>query len=135
MKCPVCQDEMENTINLYIMRCKEKKLWLPQLKTVEGLKVNTHVDVTHSIIYTNPDTGKQELKVFEIPPYIFKICDYEGAEPYQRTEISERVLRNFGLGEVRSDELEVISFPTAIDLPWHDAAQVLDRVKMYLLFS
>ncbi len=142
MKCPICQDEMIKTENVDIYRCKEKLVWSPQVRTVEGLKVQTHLTIVHSIIYVNPETQKQELKCFEYPPYLFTIWDYDNHPvtnrkngTFRQTKITERVFISRRDGEVVTEDRELFTFPSALDLPWDDAEQVMERVKMYLLFS
>ncbi len=117
------------TSNPKIFKCKQQSVWCPNIRNISGPKIQTHLDVTHSMIFID-DTGT--ISIFDVPPYGITIFDTKNADP--RTVITERISRQVG-DQVQLDEREVLVLDAIMSLPWHDTDQVIERIKTYLLFS
>lgn len=95
-----------------------------------------HLDVMDSTIYVD-EAGRQTIKVIEIPPYKFSITDEESV---QKTEVYKLVLPDAPLWDAAEAKewiyhKSILVVPAVMDLPWHDRRKVLERLKLYLLFS
>lgn len=129
MICPICNKEMLATSNPKIFKCKQQSVWCPNIKNISGPKIQTHLDVTHSMIFTD-DTGT--ISIFDVPPYGITIYDTKNTAP--QTVITERISLQVG-EQIQLDEREVLRLDAVVSLPWHSADEVIERIKTYLLFS
>lgn len=102
---------------------------------------NVHLDVMDTIIYIDPDNKKEAMWIVEIPPYRFTMTDLRGG---QSTEIHKKVLPDWPPWNKSTDSESVqtllyykpiLKIPSVMKLPWHDKEKVLERLKLYLLFS
>ncbi len=98
-----------------------------------------HLDVTDSVIYVDPKRGRDTMWVVEIPPYRFTMTDFGYR---QRTEVHKTVLPDWAPWDREIENKEIflqkkliLSVPSVMKLPWHDKQKVLERLKLYLLFS
>lgn len=128
--CPVCGIPLRPTGNNPDMYyCTKRKIWMQDL--------GMHLDIIDATIYLAPD-GQQTLKIIEVPPYSFTITDDNCCK---QSTVVRKVIpqdRTFPPGPLRARTLErkiVLSVDAAMKLPWHDKEKVLERMKMYLLFS
>ena len=99
-----------------------------------------HVDVTDSVIYVDPQRGRETMWIVEIPPYRFTMTDF--GEP--KTEVHKTVLPGDPPWDKVSDPNSIkfllfkkliLKVPVLMKLPWHDRQKALERLKLYLLFS
>jgi hypothetical protein len=125
--CPVCGIPLRPTGNNPDMYyCTKRKIWIQDL--------GMHLDIIDATIYVSPD-GKPTLKIIEIPPYSFTITD----DPGKTSTVIRKVMpqeRLPGARKARTLERKIIlSMDVVAKLPWHDREKVLERVKLYLLFS
>jgi len=102
---------------------------------------NIHVEVTDSVIYIDPVSGRETMWVVEIPPYRFTMTDFTSG---QKTEVHKRVLPDWPPWNKTTDPESVktllyykliLKVPSIMKLPWHNKEKVLERLKLYLLFS
>jgi hypothetical protein len=102
---------------------------------------NVHLDVMDTIIYFDPESGRETMWVVEIPPYKFTMTD---SSSVQKTEIHKKVLPDWPPWNKAVDPESVktllynkliLTVPSIMKLPWHDKEKVLERLKLYLLFS
>lgn len=118
---------MLTTSNPNIFKCKQQSVWCPNIKNISGPKIQTHLDVTHSLIFKGDN---ESISVFDVPPYGITI--YNNEHPI--TVITERISRQVG-DSVEISEQEILRLDAAVNLPWHSIDEVIERIKTYLLFS
>lgn len=124
MKCPICDTEMESTYNDDIISCPKQDAFVPALEAT--------VRISHASIYINPETKKSEILSLEIGPYDITVWDQVGN---QQTEISKTDWKDNGPSRPNQFSNKLITLPKALHLPWHDTNEVMERIRMYLLFS
>lgn len=124
MKCPICDIEMESTYNADIVSCPQQDTFVPSLEET--------VRISHASIYVNPETKKPEIISLEIGPYDITIWDQVDDH---RTDISKIDWRDSGPSRPNQFTNKLITLPKALHLPWHDTNEVMERIRMYLLFS
>lgn len=130
--CLICGQPLKASggdANMYY--CTKRKEYMSEL----GL----NIEVIDSIIYVDPKSGKHSMKVIEIPPYRFTMTDYPRG---QRTEVHKTVLPDWAPWDKEIEDKEIflqkkliLRVPVVLNLPWHDKQKVLERLKLYLLFS
>lgn len=98
-----------------------------------------HLDVTDSVIYIDPNKGRETMWIVEIPPYRFTMTDF-GSGP--KTEVHKTVLPELAPWDREIENVKIflykkliLTVPSVMKLPWHDKQKVLERLKLYLLFS
>lgn len=127
--CPVCGDVLKISgvdINMYY--CPKRKIWFPD--------IGAHIDTIEATICFNAD-GKPTLQIIEVPPYRFTITD---EDQFQKTEISKIAVRQDRVHPqkwypqaITREPILILS--TALKLPWNNKEKVLERMKLFLLFS
>lgn len=126
--CPVCGNGLRATgVNPNMYYCTRRKVWMSDL--------GTHLDIVDATVYVAPD-GRQTMKVIEVPPYSFTIID-DGVT--QKTDV-RKVMHEERLPGMRSsartyERKMVLSVQAVMNLPWNSKEKVLERMKLYLLFS
>ena len=126
--CPVCGKTLKATgVDPFMYYCTKRKIWFPH--------IGTHLDTVEATIWTDAE-GKYVLQIIEIPPYRFTITDDVDE---QKTEISkiayqETMPPHKWYPHALSREV-ILNIPTVINLPWNNKEKVLERVKLFLLFS
>lgn len=102
---------------------------------------NVHLDVVDSVIYIDPIRGCETMWVVEVPPYRFTMTDFESGP---KTEVHKTVLPDWPPWNKTMDPESIktlmykkliLTVPARMKLPWHDKQQVLERLKLYMLFS
>jgi len=93
------------------------------------------LDNIHATYYVEPLTQKITYKVIELGMYSFTIQD--GERPEDKSTVIRKVKELKGnRRKARTFESEVVlKFASAIDLPWHDYDKVIERLRLYFLFS
>lgn len=120
--CPVCGLVLKTTvINPVLYYCEKRKFWL----TEPGM----YIDIIDATIYMSAD-GRKTLKIIDIPPFTFTIFDEIN---FKRTKIYKIMPSHQTKSLTKEMVLDIAG--TAIDLPWNDKEKVLDKIKLYLLFS
>jgi hypothetical protein len=126
--CPVCGNTLKATgTDPNMFYCVKRKVWVSDL--------GIHIDIVDATIYRTPD-GKVVWQVIEIPPYRFLLNDDDKG---QLTTVSKYVTLNkkpWDKQNAMAWKREVIlTVQALINLPWNDKDQVLEKLKLYLLFS
>lgn len=127
--CPVCGEALKVTgANPNVYACTKRKVWLSDL----GL----HCEIIDATVYVDLQTGKRTSKLIEIPPYVFWITD-DGST--QKTDVRKLVLEEripgIKQGSRSFERKRVLSLNCAMKLPWNDKEKVMERMRLYLLFS
>lgn len=138
--CLVCGKPLKASggdVNMYY--CDSRKEWVSEL--------GTHLDVTESVVYIDPVKRRETMWVVEIPPYRFTMTDFP---PGPKTEVHKTILPDWPPWDKIKDPSAIkdpdtlkallykkliLTVPALMKLPWHNRQQVLDRLKLYLLFS
>lgn len=130
--CLVCGAQLSASggdVNMYY--CTKRKIYMPEWKC--------HLDVTDTVIYIDPDKHRETMWVVEIPPYRFTMTDFPRGP---RTEVHKTVLPDFAPWDREVENIKlflykklILEVPALMKLPWHDKAKVLERLKLYMLFS
>lgn len=126
--CPVCGNALKATgVDPNMYYCIKRKVWVSDL----GL----HLDIVDATLNLAPD-GKVIWQLIEIPPYSFLITD---DEKEQQTVVRKVVAPETSPhNKIRAKTFQrqiVLTVPAVMKLPWHDKQAVLERMKLYLLFS
>ena len=77
---------------------------------------------THATIHYGLD-GKIDLQILDIGPYSVTITDNQDKQ--------STVIRKYN----SLFKETVLELPKALQLPWHNKDQVMDKIALYLLFS
>lgn len=100
---------------------------------------NVHVDYVDTIIYVDPIDRRETMWVVEIPPYRFTMTDFSLG---QKTEVHKTVMPDGAPWDQEIENREmflqkklILKVACLLNLPWHDRQKVLERLKLYLLFS
>ena len=127
--CPVCGGGLRATgANPHMYYCTRRKVWVSDL--------GIHLDIIDATVYIDPQTGKRTWKLIEIPPYSFRIVDDGSIEKTDvRKVMPQERLPGMRKGARTLERKKVLSLNCAMRLPWNDKAKVLERMKLYLLFS
>ncbi len=126
--CPVCGNTLKATgTDPNMFYCVKRKVWVSDL--------GIHIDIVDSTIYFTNE-GKIEWQVIEIPPYRFLIVDdHDG----QQTVVSKYVTLNKKPWDKQNAMAwrreTILTIDAIMNLPWNDKEQVLEKLKLYLLFS
>jgi len=127
--CPVCGNALKATgVDPNMYYCTKRKVWFPD--------VGAHIDTIEATVCLDADS-KPILQIIEVPPYRFTITNEAKG---QKTEISKIVLRQDRVSPHKwyphaINRETILTLPTAINLPWNNKEKVLERVKLFLLFS
>lgn len=124
--CPVCNQGMiAGGVNPNIYQCQRTKEYVPELKT--------KLDIIHATYYIDPVTQQITYKVIELGSVSFVISDDVNGKKTIIRRVKELPRKK---GESRRFESqELLKLPAAINLPWHDRKQVMEKLSLYLLFS
>lgn len=127
--CPVCGLTLRATgVNPNMYYCTKRKVWVSDL--------GMHLDIVDATIYVDPLSGKQTLKIIEVAPYSFTITDDTVTK---KTEVRKIMPEERIPGTRKSsrslERKKVLSIEACMKLPWNDKEKVLERMKLYLLFS
>lgn len=126
--CPVCGNTLKATgTDPNMFYCVKRKVWVSDL--------GIHIDIVDATIYLTND-GKIEWQVIEIPPYRFLLTDDKDG---QMTVVSKYVTLNKNPWDKQNAMAwrreTILTIPALMKLPWNDKEQVLEKLKLYLLFS
>lgn len=89
--------------------------------------------VGNEAVFGYSQDGNLSICILDVPPYLFTI--YHGPNNGPRTLIEKR-LEDLDSGRIRQiDRKKVLDVAKALDLPWHDKEQVIQRVQTLVLFS
>jgi hypothetical protein len=126
--CPVCGDTLKATgVDPNMYYCTKRKIWFPD--------IGAHLDTIEATIYVDDD-GKYTLQVIEVPPYRFTITDNAKV---QKTEVEKVVKHEPAPGHKwyprALGRKVILTIPSIMNLPWNDKEKVLERMKLFLLFS
>lgn len=129
--CPICQVALNPTANPHMLMCNRRKTFVPEL--------NATLETTHAMIYVNPE-GKQSFMAIEVLPYIFEIKNDEVKQTkifkiIDPTKNHPREKRNAWPGPRSFERQHLITLEGVVHCDWHNRASVIDRVKMYMVFS
>lgn len=129
--CLVCGAQLSASggdVNMYY--CTKRQEYMSEW--------NTHLDVVDTVIYVDPDRKRETMWIVEIPPYRFTMTNFQ--EP--KTEVHKTVLPDFAPWDREIENVKmflykklILKVPALMKLPWHDKAKVLERLKLYMLFS
>ena len=112
-------------LNPNIYQCQRIKVWVPEIKA--------KLDNIHATFYVEPLTQQVTYKVIEMGAFSFTIQDDHQKKSTVIRKVKELPKRP---KEARTFESEtILKLSAAIDLPWNDKSKVMERVRMYLLFS
>jgi hypothetical protein len=114
---------MEVTFNKEILQCPKKQTWIEDLEIM--------VNISHASVWVNPYNNNPEIFSLEVGPYDITMWDTEDAK---KTRICTTDWRD-GLEGPNQFEKHLITLEKALYLPWHDTQEVVNRIKMYLVFS
>ena len=107
--------------------CTRRKIWVSEL--------GIHLDIVDSTIYVDPD-GKQTFRVIEVPPYSFTITDDERTKKTDVRKVMPEARRpGQRKGSRQLERKMVLSVGSVINMPWNDKEKLLEKMKLYLLFS
>jgi hypothetical protein len=124
--CPVCGNKLRATgVNPDMYYCTKRKIWVSDL--------GTHLEIVDATVYLDPE-GKQTVRTIEIPPYSFTITDDAKQETVVRKIIAPERTRPWMPGRIFQKKI-VLTIPSVISLPWNDRNKVLERMKLFILFS
>ena len=130
LHCPVCGDKLLSAgppaVDTYW--CAKRQEYVQDF--------GTSVDVVDYFVYVDPD-GRHSSRIIEIPPYKFSITDEKSC---RKTEVYKTVLNDLPPWSVEDKSMflqkkHILTIPAVMNLPWHDRSKVLERLKLYLLFS
>lgn len=127
--CPVCGNALKVAgVDPNMYYCPKRKIWFPD--------IGAHIDTIEATIYIDA-SGRHTLQIIEVPPYRFTITD---EDKIQKTEISKIAVRQDRVHSykwypqsITRDPILILS--TALKLPWNNKEKVLERMKLFLLFS
>lgn len=107
--------------------CDKRSVWISDL--------GIHIDVIDAIVEMLPD-GKVTWQKIEIPPYVFIITDNDEG---QWTLVSKYVTLNKKPWDKQNamawKRENILKISAAMNLPWNDRKTVLEKLRLYLLFS
>lgn len=126
--CPVCGNPLRATgVNPDMYYCTRRRVWVSDL----GL----HLDIVDATIHVAPD-GRRTYKVIEVPPYSFTIIDDKDIkQTIIRKVMPEERIPGMKRSARRLERKIVLDFDFPIKMRWNDKEKVLERMKLYLLFS
>lgn len=128
--CLVCGKPLKATggdTNMYY--CAMRKEWVSEF--------GVHLDIVECVIYVDPEKKRETMWVVELAPYRFTMTDFPTGP---KTEVHQTVLPDAGPWDrdfVKSFlyKKRILTVPAVMKLPWDNKQQVLDRLKLYMLFS
>jgi hypothetical protein len=131
VKCPVCSKSMFQTNTNKLLMCPRKRTRVPELKSV--------IDMSHAMVLVD-DSGNIIMKTLDILPYSFEIHDGPNLKQTRICKMKndftyEDNVTSMNIGDKYFEREEVIVVPKALDLEWGNKKKVLERIKMYMLFS
>jgi hypothetical protein len=106
--------------------CNKRRVWISSL--------GQHVDSVDAAIFVAPD-GRQTMKTIEVLPYIFNITD-DGYT--QKTVVKKMIPIDAAWKKMmlpNGERRVVLTLPVAMNMPWDNKAKVLEKMRLYLLFS
>ena len=123
INCDVCDMPLLQSGNEGIYSCKEVPVWIE-----DGQR---YLEVRHTTCHINQD--KITYKVISIFPYEFQLL-YD----VNKTIISKVVIKNITHNKnstpVKHKKV-LLEIDQIIDLPWNDREQVIQKLKLYSVFS
>jgi hypothetical protein len=137
INCLVCGQPLRATgadVNMYY--CARRKEWVSEF--------GIHLDIVDTVIYVDPDEQREIMWVVEIPPYRFTMTDFPSGP---KTVVDKTIIPGGppwdsqsrkdleALGTSAGYRKLILTVPAIMKLAWNDKKQVLDRLKLYLLFS
>lgn len=118
--------------------CETKEEFIPELKA--------KVEYNHASVYVD-DEGQQVIKRIDVLPYSFEIIEQEDVKQTRIMKVTNPAFKvrskdsvyeripSIKYGDLRLEIKTIIVVPNAINVQWDDKTAVLDRVKMFMLFS
>jgi len=125
MLCPVCKEEMRQTINTSLYMCP-----VENRRIVFSDFAMTYLD---SVIYLNAD-GSPHTQIYEIPPYKFGIWNFGNSTVIEKASLMNKRI-SFTLSNNAYQYRPLLTINYILDLPWDNREKVLEKVKGYLIFS
>lgn len=138
IKCPVCKKQMFSPHKNNNFVCETKEEFIPELKV--------KVEYNHASVYMD-DTGQAAIKRIDVLPYSFEIIDQGDVKQTRIMKITNPAFRkrtkdgtyervpSIRYGDLTLEIKTLIVVPNAINVQWDDKNAVLERVKMFMLFS
>lgn len=138
VKCPICKKQMfsPNKNNNYV--CETREEFVPELKAT--------IEYSHASAYLD-DKGHIAIKRLDIMPYSFEIIEQGDVKQTRIMKITNPIYNKqskdglyerkprIQYGEQTMQIETLIVVPNAINVQWDDKTAVLERVKMFMLFS
>ncbi len=126
--CPVCGNALKATgvdPNMYF--CVKRKVWISDL--------GIHLDIVDATLNILPD-GKVTWQLIEIPPYSFLITDDEKGQQTVVRKVIGPELTPWNKKRAKTFERKIVlTVPALMKMPWNNKQKVLERMKLFLLFS
>lgn len=126
--CPVCGNTLKATgVDPNMFYCIKRKVWVSDL----GL----HLDIVDATINLSSE-GKVIWQLIEIPPYSFLITDDDKGEQTVVRKVVAPEERPYNKSRAKTYQRKIVlTVPALMKLPWNKKEEVMERMKMYLLFS
>jgi hypothetical protein len=124
--CPVCQIEMKLTASEGLVGC-------PTRRSVIYPGMTEGVSYWDAGILFGPNNIKY-WQMYEIPPYRIIIHDRHALSG-TKTTIKKIVVNPYGQGQGSWEYMKILTMDVAIELPWDNPEQVIEKIKLYTTFS
>lgn len=126
--CPVCGNALKATgVDPNMYYCIKRKIWVSDL--------GIHLDIVDATVSITPE-GKINWQLIEIPPYSFLITDdAKGQQTVVRKVLAPESKPYYKARAKTYERKIVLTVPALMKLPWNNKEEVLNRMKLYLLFS
>ncbi len=126
--CPVCGNTLKATgADPDTYYCVKRKIWISDL--------GIHADIVDAAINVSPE-GKVRWQHIEVPPYSFIITDDEkGQSTVVRKLMAPERLPAHIRKTFTYEKKTILTIKAIMNLPWNNKQKVMERMKMFLLFS
>jgi hypothetical protein len=123
--CEICGQDLIQSGNVEIYSCASSYHWIEEN--------NKYLEFKHYSCHIK--NGKINYKLFTIFPYRFELF-YDDNKTKIYKSIVRAEIKNPGKETVYSTERQkVLELESIIDLPWNNKDQVLQKLKLYSIFS
>ena len=124
INCDICGAPLIQTGNVGIFTCKETSIWIEDRKR--------YLEIRHTTCHVFDN--KITYKLIDVFPYEFHI-DYVT----DKTTIFKKTIRSIVREDKNvvytTDKKSLLEIDHIMDLPWNDQEQVIQKLKLYSIFS
>ena len=120
---------MSPTANPSLLRCSRRSIWYPE--------PGSQLEYTHAFVMVPDDSsGEFPWMQIEVPPYTIKVIRSKDSAKSVITKTIRKPKHRFDKSKNKEYITEdILTIEAAIDLPWGNRQNVLDRIHTYLVFS